>query len=101
MAFLPGLLASAIPFLGRTISGAVSGLAKGIERGEGVGGVLKETGLGALHGAIGQPDDERRVDPKPVKNAPEHKAKEPKVVKHKGRAKVKVPHMVKRKKGRR
>jgi hypothetical protein len=101
MAFLPGLLGATIPFLGRTLKGAVIGLGKGLERGDSAVDVLKETGLGALHGAIGQPDDERRVDPRPIdmEKAPEMKPKHPKPQKHEGaKGKVKLPKLVKHKK---
>lgn len=101
MAFLPGLLGATLPFLGRALSGAVGGLIKGVESGKGALDVLKETGLGALHGAIGQPDDEQRVDPRPIdmEKAPEMKPKRPKPQKHQGaKGKVKLPKLVKHKK---
>jgi len=95
MAFLGGLLSSALPYLGRALSGAVSGVSSALQRGGGIGDVLKGAGLGALSGVVGQPDETPRIEPRPVYDAPEAKPQRAAPVR---RPRVSVPQMLHRKK---
>lgn len=105
MAFLPGLIGAGLPFLGKAVpyigkalKGAIGGLVKGLEGDEPVGQVLKQTGVGALTGLIGEGDVEHRKAPKAIHDAKEYVELEPKPVKEKSHhPKVKVPKLVKHK----
>jgi hypothetical protein len=95
MAFLGGLLSSALPFLGNALKGAIGGVAQAVQRGGGIGDVLKGAGVGALSGLVGQGDQQERIEPQPVRDAPEFKPKPPKPI---SRPRIKVPQMIYRKK---
>ena len=71
MAFLGPLLSSALPYLGRAVSGAISGVSSALQKGGGIGDVLKSGALGALSGVVGQPDETPRIEPRPIRDAPE------------------------------
>lgn len=55
MAFLSGLLSSALPFIAKGVGGALSGALGAVQRGEGLGGALKGAALGGLSGLVEQP----------------------------------------------
>jgi len=101
MAFLGPLLASvlpmALPILGRAVSGALGGVAQAVQRGGKGIDVLKGAGVGALSGLVGQGDQQERIEPRPVYDAPEHQMAEPRPIRHKT-AKVKLPKLVQHKK---
>lgn len=86
MAFLGPLLAGSLPFLGRAITGALGGVGSAIQRGGGIGDVLKGATLGALQGGlgIGQPaTDEPRIQAKPIYNPSSDYEQEPQPVRRK------------------
>jgi len=91
MAFFGPLLGAALPFLGRALQGAVGGVAKAVQRGGSIGDVLKGGALGALSGAVGQPDETPMVEPKEVYDAPVHKPSNPRTVPQR---KIKIPQMM-------
>ena len=68
MAFLTGLLSSALPFIAKGVGGALSGALGAVSRGEGIGGALKGAALGGLGGLVGQPEPQPMIEPKPVYN---------------------------------
>lgn len=94
MAFLGGLLSSALPYLGRALTGAIGGVSSAIQRGGGIGDVLKGAGLGALQGVVGQPDPTPRIEPTPVHNAP---SAEPQQAQPVRRPRISIPQMLHRK----
>jgi hypothetical protein len=91
MSFLGGLLSSALPYLGRALSGAVSGVSSALQKGGGFGDVLKGGALGALSGVVGQPDETPRVEPRPVYDAPEAEPRRAVPVR---RPRISIPQMI-------
>jgi len=86
MAFLGPLLAGSLPFLGRALSGAVKGVSSSLQKGAGIGDILKGATLGALQGGLGIGEaavDEPKVRAKPVYNPSSDYEKEPQPVRRK------------------
>jgi hypothetical protein len=93
MAMLGSLFSGALPFLGNALRGGISGLAQAVQRGGGIGDALKGGALGALSGLVGQPDQEERMQPKAIRDAPEFEPSNPKLIQR-----IRVPQMFKKKK---
>ena len=90
-ALLGGLLSSALPFIGRALTGAVSGVSSALQKGGGFGDVLKSGALGALSGVVGQPDQQERIEPRPIRDAPEAEPQRAVPVR---RPRISVPQMI-------